>query len=75
MSNGPEIPDHIKKTYGSARKYKQKKRQDLAKVRKALDELRSGCYYLPGGGCSIVGAVDHMLTQLSIDMGCKRWGR
>lgn len=46
-----KIPDHVlhnTKTY-TAREFKAQKRKQVREVLRALDELRTGCAYLPGG--------------------------
>lgn len=60
--------------FPSAHAFRSEKRRQLRVVRKALEDLRTGCAYFPDGGDAVklMGqSVDLLTQQLSV----KRWGR
>ena len=68
------IPKSIIREYDGIRGFKSKKRQQLKNLRRALDEFRSGCYWIPTGPYN-VDIIYSCVNKLRQEMSTKNWGR
>lgn len=68
------LPEHMKKQYGTERVWKEVVRLRLRLAKKALDDCRFGCMYTPDNGQSVVAACDRIDAALEI-CNHQNWGR
>lgn len=73
MTMDYKLPEHVIKQYGSSRGFRQRKRQELRRLKTALSQLRLGCAYLPNGPAS-VERIDYEVKMLERDLSIKNWG-
>ena len=62
-----------KHAYKSVRAFKAEKRADMRAALRAIDQLRMGCFYVPGGH-QIIEAM-RLLEQARYQMRADKWGR
>jgi hypothetical protein len=68
------FPKHITQDYGDGRSFKSSKRQEAFALKRALDELRLGCAFIPGGSRR-VEIITEQITALRQEISAKEWGR
>ena len=69
-----EIAKHIVKQWGSSRAFRIAKRAELQELLDALDRLRVGCAYFPGGSRR-VEQIANEVKALRQELSVKEWGR
>lgn len=73
MSTIPEwVPRNAK--VATRRLWKALKRRQLRTLDRALDDLRMGCAYFPGGA-QRVEAISDQVKALRAELSAKEWGR
>lgn len=73
-TNLKRIPKFVTDQYdGGAKGFKAIKRYQVKVLRKALDELRTGCVYLPCG-TGPIEQIAQALEQLQDAVSAKNWG-
>lgn len=70
------VPQFLLKQHGlsSSRAYRQLKREQLKRTLFALNQLCTGCAYLPDGPLRCTEAIT-ALRKLNAVMAVKQWGR
>jgi hypothetical protein len=71
MKTSLQYPTHA---YPDARTFKAEKRRHLREVKRAVDQLRLGCAYFPGGSHR-VDAISDQIEELQRELSAKEWGR
>lgn len=69
------VPKFVTEQYeGGARGFRAEKRRQLAAVKKAVEELRTGCAFFP---CAEhpVNKIDEQLCILTAALSVKNWGK
>lgn len=66
-----QYPTHA---YANARAFKAEKRKHLLELKRAVNQLRSGCAYFQSG-TSRVAAIEEQVKALSKELSAKEWGR
>jgi len=61
----PSVPSHIVAQYGSGRKWKALKRQELRNAADAIGALRTGCAFFPRSHAT---RYDPMLDQIQVGL-------
>jgi len=68
------VPKFLADQFGGSQAYRAKKRKEARAALKAIDKLRFGCAYFPGGKFDVAIAEEAIIRVIK-DISSRNWGR